>query len=122
MRAIPSGLDTALRSGATTLSWCWRVARRDGVVYGFTDHDRDLTFDSTTYEAASGLTACSSMSKKGAPAAPVAAASAAAAPVSASAASTPESAVSKQQAVADAALADGLKSYQAGQYRQAESQ
>lgn len=70
-----------------------------------------------------GLTACSSAPKKDATAAPSAAASAPAASVSASVtASAPEAAASKQQAVADAALADGLKSYQAGQYRQAESQ
>src|SRR5690606_5496294 len=31
--------------------------RRDGVQIGFTDHDRDLTFDGTTFEAAAGFTA-----------------------------------------------------------------
>jgi uncharacterized phage protein (TIGR02218 family) len=46
-----------LASGATTLCWCWRIARRDGTVLGFTDHDNPIAFDSTTYEAASGFTA-----------------------------------------------------------------
>jgi uncharacterized phage protein (TIGR02218 family) len=46
-----------LSSGATTLCWCWRIARRDGTVMGFTDHDNTITFDGTTYEAASGFTA-----------------------------------------------------------------
>jgi uncharacterized phage protein (TIGR02218 family) len=53
MRALPSSLDASLASGVTTLCWCWRIARADGVVLGFTDHDRDLTFDSITYAAAS---------------------------------------------------------------------
>lgn len=66
------------------------------------------------------LSACSNLSKKGSPAAPAAAASASAAPASAPVAA--EVPVSKAPSVADAALADGLKSYQAGQYRQAESQ
>ena len=39
-----------------TLAWCWRLIRADSVVFGFTDHDRDITFDGTTFEAASGFT------------------------------------------------------------------
>jgi uncharacterized phage protein (TIGR02218 family) len=50
-------MQAHLDSGATTLCWCWRLTRRDGVRYGFTDHDRDLVFDGTTFEAASGFTA-----------------------------------------------------------------
>jgi uncharacterized phage protein (TIGR02218 family) len=57
MRQIPPALQAHLDTGQTTLCWCWRVTRSDGTRLGFTDHDRDLTFDSTTYEAASGLTA-----------------------------------------------------------------
>ncbi|MFA7307139.1 MAG: DUF2163 domain-containing protein [Hyphomicrobium sp.] len=57
MKALSSEFGAHLASGQTTLCWCWRVARRDGVVMGFTDHDRTLTFDGTTYEAASGFTA-----------------------------------------------------------------
>tara|TARA_R100001086_G_scaffold229369_2_gene149228 strand:- start:6689 stop:7528 length:840 start_codon:yes stop_codon:yes gene_type:complete len=36
---------------------CWKITRNDGTVQGFTDHDNDLTFDSVTYEAATGFTA-----------------------------------------------------------------
>lgn len=57
MKALSPELGAHLASGQTTLCWCWRVARRDGIVMGFTDHDRTLTFDGTTYEAASGFTA-----------------------------------------------------------------
>lgn len=56
VKTLPAGLQAHLDSGATTLAWCWRLTRRDAVVYGFTDHDRDVIFDGTTYEAASGFT------------------------------------------------------------------
>lgn len=54
MRAIDPNLKTHLQSGATTLATCWRIARRDGVVFGFTDHDRALSFDGTLYEPDTG--------------------------------------------------------------------
>lgn len=57
MRVLPPGMQEHLDSGATTLCWCWRVVRADGVVLGFTDHDNDLTFDGTTFEAATGFSA-----------------------------------------------------------------
>ena len=50
-------MQAHLDSGATTLCWCWRLTRRDGIVLGFTDHDRDLVFDGTTFEAAAGFSA-----------------------------------------------------------------
>jgi len=57
MRNLPPDLQAALDSGATTLCWCWRITQRFGTSLGFTDHDRDLVFDGTTFEAASGFTA-----------------------------------------------------------------
>ena len=57
MREIPAGLQAHLDGEATTLCNAWRVTRRDGVVMGFTDHDRDLSFDGLTYLAASGFEA-----------------------------------------------------------------
>lgn len=57
MKTLPEGLATHLATGATTLCWCWRLTRRDGTVLGFTDHDRDLDFDATTFEAAAGFSA-----------------------------------------------------------------
>ncbi len=57
MKTLPTGLQAHLDSGVTTLCWCWRLTRRDGVQIGFTDHDRDLFFDGTTFEAAAGFTA-----------------------------------------------------------------
>jgi uncharacterized phage protein (TIGR02218 family) len=57
MKILSPALQAHLDSGATTLAWCWRLTRRDGTRLGFTDHDRDLAFDGTTFEAAAGITA-----------------------------------------------------------------
>lgn len=57
MKQLSNEFEAHVASGATTLCWCWRLVRRDGAVLGFTDHDRDVTFGGTTYEAAAGLTA-----------------------------------------------------------------
>ena len=40
----------------TTLAFCWRVERRDGVAIGLTSHDRDLTIDGLVHRAAPGMT------------------------------------------------------------------
>lgn len=39
----------------TTLVFCWRVERRDGVALGFTSHDRDLEVGGFLYRAAPGM-------------------------------------------------------------------
>ncbi len=57
MRTLPPGLQAHLDSGTTTLCHCWRVVPALGAVLGFTDHDRDLSFDSVTYEAQAGFSA-----------------------------------------------------------------
>lgn len=57
MKDIPPALAQHLASGTTTLAWCWRLTRRDGTRLGFTDHDRDIVFDGTTFEASAGFTA-----------------------------------------------------------------
>ncbi|MGR3492460.1 MAG: DUF2163 domain-containing protein [Shimia sp.] len=46
-----------LQTGSTTVARAWKITRRDGVVLGFTDHDRALEFDGVTYAADAGLTA-----------------------------------------------------------------
>lgn len=46
-----------LASGVTTLARAWRVVRRDGVRYGFTDHDRDIVLEGAVFKASSGLAA-----------------------------------------------------------------
>lgn len=51
------GLKAHLQSGATTVARAWQITRKDGVAYGFTDHDCDLAFEGVTFRAATGLTA-----------------------------------------------------------------
>ena len=57
MKTLSAALQAHLDSGATTLAWCWRIERADGVVFGFTDHDRPLEFGGVTYEPESGFAA-----------------------------------------------------------------
>lgn len=65
MRTIPPALKAHLDGQATTTCHCWRVTRRDGVVIGFTDHDRDLGFGGTGFLAASGFAASESEQASG---------------------------------------------------------
>lgn len=46
-----------LQSGLTTLARCWCIHRTDGQKHGFTDHDRNLSFDGIEFRADTGLTA-----------------------------------------------------------------
>jgi uncharacterized phage protein (TIGR02218 family) len=57
MREVSAGLADRLAGTATSFCHAWRVTRRDGVVIGFTEHDRDLTFAGTLFRAASGFRA-----------------------------------------------------------------
>jgi uncharacterized phage protein (TIGR02218 family) len=57
MKSLSPALQAHLGEGTTTLAWCWRITRADGVAFGFTDHDRTVSFDGTDFEPESGLTA-----------------------------------------------------------------
>jgi uncharacterized phage protein (TIGR02218 family) len=57
MKSLSPALQTHLDAGTTTLSWCWKITRADGAVFGFTDHDRTLDFGGTLFGPESGLTA-----------------------------------------------------------------
>ncbi|MFL4991443.1 MAG: DUF2163 domain-containing protein, partial [Microvirga sp.] len=65
MRTIPENLAAHLAEGATTLCHCWRLIRRDDTAFGFTDHDRDLTFATTVFAARSGLEAAEATAELG---------------------------------------------------------
>jgi len=41
----------------TTRARAWALTRADGLVMGFTDHDRDLAFDGITFRAGTGMSA-----------------------------------------------------------------
>ena len=57
MRALPQALATHLEQTSTTTCHAWRLTRTDGLVLGFTEHDRDLEFDGTVFSAATGFRA-----------------------------------------------------------------
>ena len=41
----------------TTRARAWALTREDGTVLGFTDHDRDLSFEGLTFRAGTGMSA-----------------------------------------------------------------
>lgn len=65
MRDIPAALAGHLDGETTTLCHCWRLLRRDGATFGFTDHDRDIAFGGTTFAAAAALDAAEVTSELG---------------------------------------------------------
>ncbi len=54
MKSVSEALATHLAGPVTTLATCWRITRRDGQSYFFTDHDQDLVVDGATYTASTG--------------------------------------------------------------------
>lgn len=56
MKNISTALAAHIVGEVTTLATCWKLLRRDNVVFGFTDADMDIAVDSITYKAASGFT------------------------------------------------------------------
>lgn len=56
MKNISPALAAHIAGEVTTLATCWKLTRRDGATLGFTDHDRDITFETVTYRAATGFT------------------------------------------------------------------
>ena len=57
MKSLSPAFQAHLDEGTTTLAWCWRITRADGVTFGFTDHDQRFTFSGTAFEPESGLAA-----------------------------------------------------------------
>jgi uncharacterized phage protein (TIGR02218 family) len=57
MKTVQPALAAHLAGEATTLARCWVLSRVDGVVMGFTDHDRDLTVEGVPCRASTGLDA-----------------------------------------------------------------
>jgi uncharacterized phage protein (TIGR02218 family) len=48
-------MSTWLDPDLTTLAFCWRLTRRDGITLGFTSHDRDVSVNGLVYRAAPGM-------------------------------------------------------------------
>ena len=55
MKDLSQALKDHLAGEVTTLASCWRLERRDGVVFRFTDHDADLVVGGETYAARAGI-------------------------------------------------------------------
>lgn len=51
---VPSPLATHLAGETTTLCTLWTITRTDGVIYRFTDHDRDVRWQGATYATGIG--------------------------------------------------------------------
>lgn len=56
MRNLGPSLASHFQSEVTTIATCWKISRRDRVVLGFTDHDRNLLIDSIQYDSIAGFT------------------------------------------------------------------
>jgi len=56
MKTASIALKAHLAGEVTTICTCWRITRRDGTAFRFTDHDVDLVVDGETYVAAVGYT------------------------------------------------------------------
>jgi len=65
---IPPALQAKLDAGATTLAWAWIVTRRDGAVFGFTDHDAPLDVVGVACAPDSGFVSGELRGEAGAPA------------------------------------------------------
>ncbi|KPA22809.1 hypothetical protein shim_10970 [Shimia sp. SK013] len=55
--AFHDGLKAHLQNGTTTVARAWQIMRKDGMTFGFTDHDCDLAFENMVFRAATGLSA-----------------------------------------------------------------
>jgi len=57
MSGVTEAFRAHVQTGVTTLCRCWAITRKDGVVFGFTDHDQPLEFDGIVFKANTGLSA-----------------------------------------------------------------
>lgn len=53
--SVSAALTAHLAQDVTTLAHLWKVIRRDGEIFGFTDHDEPITYLGLTYQASSGF-------------------------------------------------------------------
>lgn len=56
MKSASTKLAAHIAGETTSLATCWKVTRKDGVVFGFTDFDQNLVIDDVAYEARTGYT------------------------------------------------------------------
>ncbi len=56
MRTLSTALANHLAGDQLTIATLWKIVRRDGQTFGFTDHDQDITIGGQTYASAGGHT------------------------------------------------------------------
>ena len=56
MKQVAAELLEVIQAHASTLATCWKVERTDGVVLGFTSHQKDIELDGVVYTARTGYT------------------------------------------------------------------
>ena len=57
MKTLSPDQQNRLEQAAQSLCLCWRLTRRDGAVYGLTDHDQSLTVNEISYTPGAALEA-----------------------------------------------------------------
>lgn len=55
MIQLPPALVDHVGTDVTSLAYCWTIKRKDGVTFGFTDHDQPLIVEGVTHDPQSGL-------------------------------------------------------------------
>ncbi len=63
MKTLSGNMTTMINSEVLTLATLWQITRTDGVIFRFTDHDRDLVFSGDTYQASSAFSRSSIVNK-----------------------------------------------------------
>ena len=66
MRNLSIEFVDHINSKQTSLVNCWKIIRADNIVLGFTDHDKDLTFDGLVFSPSYGMDSSEIASKLGA--------------------------------------------------------
>lgn len=56
MKTASTALKAHLAGSTLTICTLWKITRKDGTVFGFTDHDQNVPYSGTTYLAATGYT------------------------------------------------------------------
>lgn len=54
MKSLSTAFKLHLEQEVTSLCSCWKITRRDGLVFAFTDHDQDLQMEGDLYRASDG--------------------------------------------------------------------
>ena len=64
---LTSAMRAHLDAEKTRLAAIWRITRKDGQQFFFTDHDRDIVFDGDTYRADAGFARTATGAMPGSP-------------------------------------------------------